>query len=148
MLDEMIKSLDENLECVEYKTSENQYVITVQSLTKEVICPYCQTSSAKVHSIYNREIQDLPIQDKQTLLLINTRKMFCVNPDCNHKTFAETFEFVVRHGKKTKRLVEKILATSTKLSSVSASILLKNNSVKVCKSSICDLVKKNATHCG
>lgn len=144
----MVKSLDQNLECVEYKTSENQYVITVRSLTKEVLCPYCQSSSAKVHSIYHREIQDLPIQDKQTLLLLNTRKMFCVNPDCSHKTFAETFDFVVRHGKKTKRLVEKILATSTKLSSVSASILLKNNSVKICKSSICDLVKKNATHCG
>lgn len=52
------------------------------------------------------------------------------------------------HGKKTNRLVSKILNTSTKLSSVSASILLKSNSVKVCKSSICDLLKKNAIHCG
>jgi transposase len=98
--------------------------------------------------MYQREIQDLPIQERQVILLINTRKMFCTNAECNHKTFAEKFDFVNPHGKKTNRLVSKILNTSTKLSSVSASILLKSNSVKVCKSSICDLLKKNAIHCG
>jgi len=148
MLNEMIKSLDQNLEYVEYQATDNQYIITVHSLRTEVACPYCQTYSSKVHSVYNREIQDLPIQDKQTWLQINTRKMFCINPDCHHKTFAETFDFVARHGKKTKRLVEKILATSAKLGSVSASILLKNSAVTVSKCSICTLVKKNASDCG
>lgn len=148
MMDEIIKSLSLNLECIEYKSKENQYVFTVRSAEKEVVCPYCNNPSSKVHSVYQREIQDLPIQDKQVILLINTRKMFCANTECNHKTFAEKFDFVDSHGKKTKRLVSKILTTSTKLSSISASVLLKSNSVKVCKSSICDLLKKNAIHCG
>ena len=33
----------------------------------------------KVHSVYQREIQDIPMPDKQTILLLNTRKMFCLN---------------------------------------------------------------------
>lgn len=147
-MDEIIKSLSSNLECIDYKLKENQYVFTIRSIQREVVCPYCNKPSFKVHSVYQREIQDLPIQDKQLILLINTRKMFCDNTECDHKTFSEKFDFVEAHGKKTGRLVSKILTTSTKLSSISASVLLKSNSVKVCKSSICDLLKKNAIHCG
>lgn len=51
-------------------------------------------------------------------------------------------EFISPKGKKTKRLLDKILVTSTKLSSVSASTLFNSNSVKACKSSICDLLEK------
>jgi len=148
MIDEIIKSLSMNLECIEYKSKEDRFVFTVASTETDVLCPYCNKPSSKVHSMYQREIQDLPIQDRQVILLINSRKMFCTNPECDHKTFTEKFDFVNSHGKKTKRLVAKILTTSTKLSSISASVLLKSNSVKVCKSSICDLLKKNAIHCG
>lgn len=47
--------------------------------------------------------------------------MFCKNPGCEHKTFSERFDFVAPNGKKTKRLVKRILITSIKMSSVSAS---------------------------
>lgn len=83
-----------------------------------------------------------PFQDKQAILLLMARKMFCDNPECTIKTFSERFNFVNQKAKKTNRLIEKILVTSTKLSSVSASSLLKMGSVKVWKSSICDLLKK------
>lgn len=114
----------------------------------QVPCPYCGTVSSKVHSVYQREIQDIPLQDRQTILLLNTRKMFCMNPACGHKTFSERFDFIAPKERKTRRLVNKILKTSSKLSSVSASALLKEDSIKVCKSSICDLLKKNADSCG
>ena len=105
-------------------------------------CPYCGKVSSKIHSVYQREIQDIPIQNKQTIVLLNTRKMFCSNPACDHKTFSERFDFIASRERKTKRLVNKILLTSTKVSSISASALLKERSIKVCKSSICDLLKK------
>lgn len=71
--------------------------------------------------------------------------MFCLNENCTHSTFSERFDFVALNGKKTNRLLDKIMNTSTKLSSVTASALLKNSSIKVCKSSICDLLKKMPT---
>lgn len=68
--------------------------------------------------------------------------MFCLNPACDHKTYSERFDFITPKGRETKRHVDKILLTSVKASSVSASALLKESSIKVCKSSICDLLKK------
>ena len=42
---------------------------------------------------------EIAIQDKQTILLLNTRKMFCLNKDCSHKTFSERFDFISSNGK-------------------------------------------------
>ena len=143
-----IKLLDKNLECINCRVKDAKIIITAKSIRKEVVCPYCGVISSKTHSVYQREIQDIPMQDKQTILLLNTRKMFCVNKECSKKTFSERFDFLSSNGKKTKRLIDKILVTSTKLSSVNASALLKVSAVQVSKSSICDLLKKNAGDCG
>lgn len=71
--------------------------------------------------------------------------IYCDNPASERKTFSERFDFVAPNGKKISRLLDKILTTSTKLSSVSASSLLKDDSIKAGKSSICDLLKKMPT---
>ncbi|MDR1617215.1 MAG: transposase family protein [Syntrophomonadaceae bacterium] len=67
--------------------------ITVRPNRQELICPYCATPSTKVHSCYPRKFSDLPIQGKKVTIIIENRKMFCQNPDCGHKTFAEKFCF-------------------------------------------------------
>ena len=112
------------------------------------MCPYCGEKSNKVHSTYEREIQDLPMQNKKVILLVKTRKMFCHNSLCSKKTFSESHHFVDRKGKKTRRLEKNIIYTSTQLSSVNASKVLKTSNINVCKSSICELLKKNTIHCG
>lgn len=148
MEQQMIKQLDPNLECMDVKMKDKQIIMKIRSVKKEAECPYCGCSSSRIHSTYEREIQDIPTQGRQTILLVAARKLFCINPSCPHKTFSERFHFVTPNGRKTKRLVEQVLVTSTKLSSVSSSTLLRQNSIKVCKSSICDLIKKNASRCG
>ncbi|WP_349673311.1 transposase family protein [Lacrimispora sp.] len=148
MEQQLIKLLDNSLECTNCKIKNKQIILAIQSVKEKLSCPYCGYPSSRVHSAYEREIQDIPFQDKQTILLLATRKMFCDNTECTSKTFSERFDFVNPKGRKTNRLMEKILVTSTKLSSVSASSLLNTGSVKVCKSSICDLLKKNANTCG
>lgn len=144
----IIKQLDTQLRYNESIIKDKQVILKVSSIRQSVKCPYCGFESTKVHSVYQREIQDIPMQDKQTILLVNTRKMFCTNSECNHKTFAEPFDFVSPKGKKTNRLIQKILLTSAKMSSVNAATLLKADAIKTSKSSICDLLKKNAKHCG
>ena len=140
-----MKLLDNDLECTRFQIKKDMLIFEVHSTKEKIPCPYCGKLSSKVHSVYQREIQDIPIQDKQTILLLDTRKMFCNNPDCSHKTFSERFGFVSPKGRKTDRLIDKILMTSAKLSSVSASTLLKSGAIKVSKSSICDLLKKNGS---
>ena len=147
-MDEFIKMLSKDYELVNYKIEDNQIIFEIASVNNSCTCPFCGMTSSRIHSIYQREIQDLPIHNKQTILLVHTRKMFCENPDCQATTFAERHPFVAEYGKKTDRLVMNILNTSLQLSSISASRLLKTESVNVCKSSICILLKKNALHCG
>ncbi len=141
-MDEFIKSLDQDYELVQYHIKNSQVVFHIQSGKKELTCPFCGAKAMYVHSTYQREIQDLPIQDKQVILLVDTRKMFCKNPECPHKTFAEKHSFAAPKAKKTDRLVKNIIHTSAQLSSLNASRLLKGENITVCKSSICSLLKK------
>ena len=51
-----------------------QYELHHRTIT-ELECPFCGRKTPKVHSIYEREIQDLPMQGKKVILLVDTRKM-------------------------------------------------------------------------
>lgn len=92
-MDEFVKSLDPALGYVEHIIKAQKCIITVESNRKEATCPYCGMASSRIHSVYKREFQDLPIQDKQVVILIRNRKMFCINPECSYKTFSERFDF-------------------------------------------------------
>ena len=54
------------------------------------------------------------------VLFHSNRKMLCMNPDCAHTTFAETFAFLLPKGKKSKRLLDKIVDISLNVSSLTA----------------------------
>ena len=65
-----------------------------------------------------------------------------MNPECRHSTFAERHPFVNPNAQKTNRLIERILKTSSEMSSVCSSRLLKSENIIIGKSSICTLLKK------
>jgi len=50
--------------------------------------------------------------------------MFCNNPDCNHTTCAESFDFLKFKAEKTKRLENEIINISMNVSSLTAIDLL------------------------
>ena len=141
-MEALIKLLDENLRYVRHEIDTDTIKITVKSAKEEVSCPYCKTSSSKVHSKYERKFKDLPIQGKKVVIQLKNRKMFCKNPECSHKTFAETFEFLPNSSKMTTRLEKEVLRISLNCSSVTSSKLLRYGIVDIGKSSICRLIKK------
>ncbi|MGL5381725.1 transposase family protein [Clostridium sp.] len=143
-MDDFIKLLNPNLECIEHKikAEKQKCLINTRSNKKNLTCPYCGAISHQVHSVYQCEVQDLPLQGMRVILLLNTRRMFCKNPECSYTTFAEKYDFISVKGTKTTRLIEYILDTSKRLSSISATALLKKSTIKTSESSICDLLKK------
>lgn len=145
-MDEIIKRLDKNLDYVSHEIIDNCYYIKVASNRKEVNCPFYGYSSSKVHSIYERRFQVLPIQGHKVIIVLNNRKMFCNNPECKRKTFAERFDFLSNKAKKSKRLEDEIIRVSLNCSSIAASTLLRKNVVNVSKSTICSLLKKRRTN--
>lgn len=141
-MDDFIKLLDKNLEYEKHEMIEDTVYIDVRSTRIAVECPYCGSLTSRCHSKYSRSFQDLPIQGKKTIVILNNRNMFCDNPDCDHTTFAESFSFIKEKSKKTERLLEEILHVSKSMSSVQAENYLRKNVVKIGKSTICELLKK------
>ncbi len=136
-MDEFIKLLNQDYELIQYRIKDKEVVFHIQSGKKKLACPFCGSKTMHVHLTYQREIQD-----KKVVLLADTRKFFCHNPDCSHKTFAERHSFAAPKAKKTDRLVKNIIHTSKQLGSLNASKLLKSGNITACKSSICSLLKK------
>lgn len=52
-------------------------------------CPYCGTTSHRVHSRYMRTLSDLSILGHRVIITFESGKFFCDNPECHKKTFAE-----------------------------------------------------------
>jgi transposase len=141
-METFIKGLDKDLRYEKDEIVGDTYYLYVASKRKKAECPYCGQLSSRVHSVYIRSFQDLPIQDKKVIIVMQNRKMFCDNPACKKRTFAETFSFLRPKGKKSKRLIEKILEVSLNVSSVTAAALLSNGIASVGKCTICNMLKK------
>ena len=145
-MEAVISSLDKNYRLSDTRITDSEIILYIASAQKQFCCPYCGTMTDRVHSYHTREIQDLPISERKTILIVTTRKMKCMNPECSHKIFAERHPFVSPNAQKTNRLIERILKISSEMSSVCSSKLLKSENIIIGKSSICTLLKKNASY--
>jgi len=53
------------------------------------VCPSCGTPSHRVHSRYERALNDLPWQGRPVTLRVQARRFRCLTPACPRRTFAE-----------------------------------------------------------
>lgn len=142
-MDIIVITLDKNYKLLDTRVNDSEVTLYIASTQEELCCPYCGTLTDRVHSYHTRKIQDLPISNRKTNLIVTTRKMKCQNPECVHKSFSERHPFVKSNAQKTNRLIERILKISSEVSSVCSCKLLKNENITVGKSTICTLIKKS-----
>ncbi|MER2197520.1 transposase family protein [Methylobacterium brachiatum] len=70
-------------------------------------CPDCGDTSQSVHSRYHRHPADLPLSASRTVLRIEVRRFYCLNPSCHRRTFAESpSELHSPRARCTRRLAE------------------------------------------
>ena len=67
-MDEFIKLLDPAYELIQYRIKEDKVIFHIASTIAELECPFCGRKTSKVHSIYEREIQD---SNKQLGAMLN-----------------------------------------------------------------------------
>jgi transposase len=145
-MEELVKLLCTNFEYTRHELIDGILYIHVQSCRQEAECPYCGTTGTRVHSRYERRFRDLPIQGNKVEIVLDNRKYFCKNPECAHKTFAESFECLPFKGKRSRRLTDSIVKLSLNVSSVTAAALLREGTADVGKSTICTLLKKGLSN--
>lgn len=140
--EELIKDLDKNLTMIETKRIRNTIYISCEQDTNQSKCPYCGEVSNSIHSRYVRTLSDLPIQNNEVKLLLVSRKFFCLNQDCKHKTFGERYNFVEPKAVRTNRLTEYINSIGLRDNSMDAVRTLKDAGIKVSSNTVLRIVKK------
>ena len=138
----LLRRLDPALRYTTHEIQEDIIRIYVVSVRDEVACPCCGTPSDKRHSTYRRAFQDLPVMGLKTEIVIENRIMFCTNPSCSKKTFAEGFNGLDPYARKTKRLWDKIIDVSLDTSSVSAAATLGDGIADITRRTICGLLSR------
>lgn len=69
-MEEFVRELGEDFVLDNCIIKSDEVIFKIFSKKPEMQCPYCGGSARKVHLTYEREIQDLPLQNKKTILLV------------------------------------------------------------------------------
>jgi len=81
--------------------------IKVRRRPADSSCPRCGCSASRVHSHYERHLQDLPCSEHRVVIHLTVRRFFCDNPACSQHIFAERFpELVLPYRRFTTRLTQ------------------------------------------
>lgn len=92
-------------------TDEQSFTLKVTSVQSEAYCPVCQTASRRIHSRYQRTLQDLPCMNYKVTLLVQVRKFFCLNPNCQRRIFTERHsQLTETWARRTSRLAQHLVA--------------------------------------
>jgi transposase len=76
-------------------------------------CPVCGQRSRRIHSHYQRKLQDLPAHGRAVQIELHLRRFFCDLPDCPRHTFAERWpQISLPHARKTCRLLDALRETA------------------------------------
>ena len=97
---------DPNALCLDHiAVEEGIIVFHVVATAQTATCPACGCYSTRIHSHYQRTLQDLPWQGNAVRFLLTVSKFFCDNKDCPRKIFAQRVDGVARrYQRKTTRL--------------------------------------------
>ena len=73
--------------------------IFIQSQPAEQTCPCCGAKTKRIHDYRLQEVQDIPLQGKQVILVLRKRRYLC--PSC-HKRFTEPYSFLPSYHRRTR----------------------------------------------
>ncbi len=87
-----------------FEVSQQRLTLSVVMETTTVPCPICGQHSHRVHSRYQRTLQDVPCAGKVLQLQVQVRRFFCLNAQCPRKIFAERLpELTTVYARRTTR---------------------------------------------
>lgn len=69
--------------------------LIVKTTQTQPECPRCHKQSLRVHSRYQCKVADLTWQGTTVRIQLSTRKLFCLQNDCQQKIFCERIPRVV-----------------------------------------------------
>ncbi|MFC4506635.1 MULTISPECIES: ISL3 family transposase [Streptomyces] len=93
---------------------EESGVVCIVARTREevaVCCPMCGTPSSRINLWYERSLADAPVGGRPVKILLSVRHLFCDDPGCVRRTFAEQVpDLTFRYGRRT--VLERVAVTA------------------------------------
>ena len=93
-----------------FAPTEQRLTLKVISVQPEACCSACHAATHRIHSRYQRTLQDLPCSSYAVTLVLQVRKFFCINPTCERRIFTEQLpEVTARWARRTCRLAQHLV---------------------------------------
>jgi transposase len=124
--------------------TDNQHLIaTVHSTQVKAKCPVCQAQNQRIHSRYERTLQDLTLAHYRVTLQVQVRKFFCDATSCIRRIFTERIPVVAAPwARKTVRLVQQLQNIGLALGGAAGSRLAHKQGYEVCGSTLLNHLKR------
>jgi transposase len=88
---------------------DRKWTVSAHATAESSPCPQCQQQSGHVHQYYSRTLRDLPVDGQGVELVLQVRRLKCMNKDCPQTTFAERLPGLAEvHAQRTCRFREAI----------------------------------------
>ncbi|MCI2082963.1 MAG: transposase family protein [Bacteroidales bacterium] len=96
---------------------ESRIIIMAQTKEKYGTCPLCGKRSHRIHSVYCRTLQDLPVCAREVFIKLQIKKFVCTNPRCKKKVFSQRLPSGIRrYSRRTGRAEEQLTQLSLEVS--------------------------------
>lgn len=120
---------------LEITSDEVTFVVT--STQPEGCCPLCEKRTSRVHSRYERMLQDLPFSGRRVRLSLHVRRFFCMNTSCPRRIFAERLPALTEaFARRTNRLRDTLLDIGWALGGEAGAHLCRKQAMPVCAATL------------
>jgi len=90
--------------------------LRITTTAPKAVCPQCGETSERVHSRYQREVQDLPWAGIAVQVQLCVRRFFCDHVNCVQKTFSEPLgPMIDKYSRRTERLNDQLQQIALRL---------------------------------
>ncbi|OPG15437.1 transposase family protein [Ferroacidibacillus organovorans] len=142
-MNEIVESFLSDLKLLDVYSSDSLTVFRVASHCTGNPCPKCGQWAHRVHSLYDRTVQDLPIGHKLMVLRIRSRKFFCDNASCAQVIFTKRFTgLFARSGRKTSRLNDLLTHLAFELGGNPGAAMARQMGIQVCRDTMLQRIRK------
>jgi transposase len=120
-----------------------QITVVVKSMQTTSPCPLCATPASRIHSRYERTLEDLPWADFRVRLWLRVRKWFCDASACPRQIFTERLPNVaVPWARRTRRLARRLVAVGLALGGRAGRQLGARWDLKVSRNTLLRLIRR------
>jgi transposase len=109
----------------------------------QVSCPDCGVPARRVRSRYVRHLIDTGVGGREVSIALRVRRLFCDQPGCARKTFAEQVPgLTIQHGRRTHPVSEVVLAVAMALGGRAGSRLVDQLAVSASRTTMLRVIRR------